>query len=133
MNCGGFNTQWNINGGKCGICGEGFNSEKLFEKGGRLYVGTIVRTFYKNCEMKVTAEITAPHRGYIEFRICNIDNVQGDATFECFEQNILRDKLGNSRFTYSQGKNTYSICPPKNFVCNHCVLQVSLKTGFIIL
>jgi hypothetical protein len=64
MYCGGLQTQWNVNGqlfsyfsidwsefvlnvieGKCGICGEPYDrANKLFEKGGAIYTGKIVKT-----------------------------------------------------------------------------------------
>ena len=33
MFCGGFNTQWLVNKGKCGICGESYSEKKSYEKG----------------------------------------------------------------------------------------------------
>ncbi len=122
--CGGFNTQWITNGGRCGICGEAWNKPKDFEKGGKNYRGTIVATYSKNSPIKAIVEITAGHKGYFEFRICNVDGWEGDATNACFRQNPLKDADGFTRFKYKDGNNTYLLKPPQDFFCKHCVLQV---------
>jgi len=131
MYCGGFNTQWVTNGGRCGICGEAWNKPKEFEKGGKFYRGTIVETFKKNQQMKVVVEITAGHKGYLEFRICNVDGWEGDATNACFRQNPLKDADGKTRFKYIDGFNTYLLYPPKDMTCKHCVFQVRYLLMFL--
>ena len=41
-------------GGKCGICGEPYDRQnKLFEKGGALYTGKIVKTYRQGEEIDV--------------------------------------------------------------------------------
>ena len=47
-------TQWNINKGKCGICGDRWDGPKPrdHEVGGKYYQGTIVET-YKKGEKRV--------------------------------------------------------------------------------
>lgn len=58
MNCGGYNVIIQ-NGLKCGICGEDINVvPKLFEKGGKLYVGEIVQTYAEEQEIKVSVVVS---------------------------------------------------------------------------
>ena len=46
-------------GGKCGICGEAYNSEnKLFEKGGEMYTGKIVKAYNQGQEIDVTVVVS---------------------------------------------------------------------------
>ena len=51
-------------GGKCGICGEPYEkSVKLFEKGGAMYKGTIVKTYRQGqqIDVKVMVSIFRTH------------------------------------------------------------------------
>jgi len=57
MFCGGFNAQWRLNNGKCGICGEDYSAPKKYEKNGELYRGTIVRSYTEAGLMDVTVEV----------------------------------------------------------------------------
>lgn len=57
MNCGGFFVQWKVNAGKCGICGEAWNSPRLLEKGGYNYRGYIVRSYYKNSVINIVVQV----------------------------------------------------------------------------
>ena len=45
-------------GGKCGICGEPYDrAVKLFEKGGRLYLGKIVQTYAQGQQIEVKVKV----------------------------------------------------------------------------
>jgi hypothetical protein len=134
MFCGGKSTQWNQNGGKCSICGENYAKEKRFEKGGDLYRGHIVRSYAKNSKIEVDVELTTNHRGWFEFRLCNIDNMN-EATQECLDRTLLKDASGKSRFDSPsqvegwQGHFKHSLIIPTNFECNHCVFQWKYNVG----
>lgn len=44
-------------------------------------------------------KVTANHLGYFEFRLCNVDNLNGmDATQACLDKTILRDKFNKKQF-----------------------------------
>ena len=45
MFCGGTMHQWDLNGGQCGICGDAWDAEKKYERGGSRYLGKIVRHY----------------------------------------------------------------------------------------
>ena len=49
-------------------------------------------------EIEARVEITAAHMGYMEFRLCANNDVTTEATQECLDQTVLRDRAGNSRF-----------------------------------
>ncbi|CAF0969077.1 unnamed protein product [Brachionus calyciflorus] len=127
MFCGGFETQWKKNKGRCGICGEDWSKPRLFEKGGELYRGISVRTYNQGETIEVKAEITANHQGFMEYRICNVDKMaNGEANQKCLNENLLRDKSGRSRFAVRPGvlgNITSTIVLPKKMVCDHCVIQ----------
>jgi hypothetical protein len=45
-------------GGKCGICGEPYDrSVKLFEKGGKMYIGKIVKTYLQGQQIDVKIKV----------------------------------------------------------------------------
>jgi hypothetical protein len=127
MFCGGTQTLWAVNGGKCGICGEEWNSTKKFEKGGELYLGKIVRTYTQGDSINATVVVTANHYGWFEFRVCNVDGWTSDATQSCLNQTILRYTATNDtrlmvRNYSSPAIISFKLNLPANLTCNHCVL-----------
>lgn len=133
MFCGGFQNQWGANGGQCGICGEDFNADKLWEKGGKNYRGYTVRTYAQGETIDVTVEITANHKGYFEFRLCDVDqaNNDGEATQACLNKNVLKDKYGRIKVPCLNGTGKFpiSLVLPKTLSCKHCVFQWKYNTG----
>jgi hypothetical protein len=118
--------------GRCGICGEDANGPKRFEKGGALYTGISVRNYTRGQVIDVKVYLSANHLGWTEFRICNVDKLQTDATQECLDQTLLKDLDGNSRIPIVA--NVYNFHTqlqlPHNLACNHCVFQVGTFNGF---
>ena len=134
--------------GKCGICGENINSVKQFEKGGALYRGFSVRAYTRGEIIDVKVYLSANHLGWTEFRICNVDNWETDATQgtyfiiyndqplnniefiikECLDQTLLQDLTGNTRIPIQPNVFNFhtQLQLPKNLVCDHCVFQVRL-------
>ena len=133
--------------GKCGICGEDYSAPKLWERGGRNYVGRSVRTYTQGQVIDVYVQVgesnikldkirfiifyfqnqklTAEHLGYFEFRICNVDGWNKEATQECLDQTILKDQAGKSKFYVNLSfKYYYKLVLPAGLKCNHCVFQV---------
>ncbi|CAF0817909.1 unnamed protein product [Brachionus calyciflorus] len=132
MFCGGFNSYAILNKGRCGICGEDYNGEKQFEKGGKYYRGLAVRTYSQGQVIDVTVQITSNHKGFFEFRICNIDNSKTDASQSCLNQNLLRDNFARTRIPVQPGLtgliNT-KIKLPDNLACENCVFQWKYHTA----
>ena len=53
QNCGGTSRQWKKNEGKCGVCGDPWDSERPYEKGGERYYGKIMRTYRQGSAINV--------------------------------------------------------------------------------
>ena len=136
MNCGGKSVQWDQNGGRCGICGENWALPKRYELGGDRYRGYRVRDYSINGKIPVSVYVWTNHRGWFEFRLCNVDNQpSGEADHGCLDQILLSDSNGQTRFdTPSQvegwrGFFNATLDIPRNFVCDHCVLQWKWNVG----
>ena len=46
-------------GGLCGICGEAWDEPKDYERGGKMYLGTIVRTYLRGSVIRVSVMVMA--------------------------------------------------------------------------
>lgn len=130
--CGGFNVQWNTNGGRCGVCGDDFreNTPRSHELGGRFGQGTIVRTYNSGAQLPVNIQITANHRGHFEFKLCNLD--RSNENEACFEQTRLRLTNGADRYwlhTPDPAWFNVVLQIPSGYRCNHCVLQWTYVAG----
>ena len=129
MFCGGVNTQYKENGGKCGICGESYSATKKFEKGGSMYRDLVVAKYSKGDKINVEVELTANHKGYFQFSVCNVDGSKTDATQQCLDKNILTDSNGKQKITIDAGKTgimKFELSLPAGLACKHCVFQVIL-------
>ncbi|CAF1408670.1 unnamed protein product [Adineta ricciae] len=142
MFCGGTYHQWTVNGGKCSICGEAYDlKDKLFDLGGKMYLGKIVRTYTQGATIPVTVVLTANHLGVFEFRVCNIDNDPNqDATQACLNLNLLNVTIETSPTGVDRESTQYpvsrtsatvrlNVTLPSNLVCKHCVFQWKYRTG----
>jgi len=136
MFCGGLQSQWNVHRGKCGICGEAYDKpNKLFEKGGAMYTGKIVKTYNQGQQIDVTVVLTANHKGYFEYRLCNVDSTPDfEATQECLDRGILK-MAGSDSTKYREVGNygsqaiTVRVQLPSGVSCRHCVFQWKYTTG----
>ncbi|XP_030755205.1 uncharacterized protein LOC115881729 [Sitophilus oryzae] len=128
--CGGFTRQWVKNEGKCGVCGDAWDSKKprAHEFGGVYGQGVIVRKYGVGSVMNIRVELTANHFGYFEFALCPDYKA---ATQDCLDQNILKlvkpqDGVEHRgyRFFPKEGNKVYEIKYrlPKR-TCKHCLLQ----------
>lgn len=71
--------------------------------------------------------MTENHKGYFEFRLCNLDNILTEATQECLNKNLLINSYGKNRIYLPKdfkGKMITFLNIPKGFKCDHCVFQV---------
>lgn len=80
--------------------------------------------------MPVSVQITANHKGYFVFNLCNVDaSGENEA---CFNQWPLRLANGADRFPLpSDRAGIYDVMLqlPAGLVCNHCVLQWTYVAG----
>ncbi|KAL1454433.1 hypothetical protein WDU94_010691 [Cyamophila willieti] len=139
--CGGFTNQWQKNGGKCGICGDPWQSQpRPNEAGGKYATGTIVRKYRAGSTFTIRVELTANHRGYFEFRLCPNNNVKVAATQECLDQYVLRrsrltrdadDEYHETRFYPGPENKVYEMKYklPSDLTCTQCVIQWKYIAG----
>ena len=85
-----FKNQWGTNDGKCGICGDPWQGPRENEAGGKYGLGIITRQYKTSSQIPVIVEITAPHKGWFEFRLCKNDNVKTAATQACLDEHLLK-------------------------------------------
>ncbi|GBL98538.1 hypothetical protein AVEN_111648-1 [Araneus ventricosus] len=81
-------TQWNINKGKCGVCGDPYNAPhpRDHEAGG-IYGNGIITGKYKSGQiLEAVVEMTANHNGYLEFKICPNNDITKEAPEECLDK-----------------------------------------------
>lgn len=72
--------------------------------------------------------MTANHRGYFEFRVCNVDPTpNSEATQACLDRTVLKVAgTDSTRFSVDRfGSETITarVQLPAGFTCNHCVFQ----------
>ncbi|XP_063399680.1 uncharacterized protein LOC134684322 [Mytilus trossulus] len=129
--CGGFNTQWAVNGGKCGVCGDPWNEAHDNEAGGK-YANGIVTGHYKSGQtIEVKVQVTATHLGYFEFRLCPVNNPRQPATQACLDRYVLQQPSGQTKFYEPGAIGTYTVhlVLPQGLSCKQCVLQWKWNTG----
>uniref|UniRef100_A0A2C9LE15 Chitin-binding type-4 domain-containing protein n=1 Tax=Biomphalaria glabrata TaxID=6526 RepID=A0A2C9LE15_BIOGL len=85
MNCGGYATQWNKNGGKCGICGDSWSGTRFYERpnGAMVQHKVIPMTYSEGSTMKVTLDITVSHNVVLGLRRSRLTSFHGyDAVYD---------------------------------------------------
>ena len=124
QNCGGFAAQWETNNGKCGVCGDQFNSKNAQHVFPGKYAKGVITKIYKAGDViKVKIDITANHRGWFEFRLGKIE--RHPVTQEKLSHLLHLAEGGTRWYLTSAESKMYSIDLklPKHLTCDHCVLQ----------
>jgi len=138
LNCGGFQNQWEINQGKCGICGDPFQGPHDHEAGG-IYAAKDrpVTKCYSEADhvIDIAVKITAYHKGYFEFRLCENNNMTTDPTLDCFDNGHLLEIAGNpgvTRYDINDVEQLYyrfQLDMPTNVRCSQCIMRWIYNTG----
>jgi len=130
-NCGGFSNQWDVNGGKCGICGDPWQGPKENETPGIYASGTIVATYTEGQEFDVQVRITSNHKGWFEFRLCENNNFDQDKDQTCFDDHLLEYVGGGTRKEIGDGAKifSYRLKLPQAVTCDQCILQWHYNAG----
>ncbi|KAI8441952.1 hypothetical protein MSG28_005624 [Choristoneura fumiferana] len=123
--CGGFTRQWKRNEGKCGVCGDAWDTPvpRAHELGGRFGKGVIVRKYAPQDAITIKVELTANHNGYFEFRVCEEPKT---TTQECLDKNVLKiDGRDGTKYYPREGNKVYEMKYrlPEGLECPHCVMQ----------
>lgn len=128
MNCGGFSRHWEVNSGKCGICGDAFDhpAPRAHELGGTYGQGYIVANYQAGDVVPITVYLSASHLGYWELKICTDPHNNEQ---DCFDQTVeLED--GSTKYYPLQGSGTYTLnYRIPDISCDHCVLQWRYNAG----
>ncbi|XP_077290276.1 uncharacterized protein LOC143914057 [Arctopsyche grandis] len=123
--CGGAGALQN-NGGKCGMCGDNFAmaTPRTHELGGKYGQGVIVKKYQPGSVINVEVRVTANHRGWFEFRICNKDRY-GAESDACFNDILLASPSGEIKHTFEDylGNHYFNLRLPSGLICQHCILQ----------
>jgi len=134
--CGGFTHQYQINGGKCGVCGDAWDlpTPRPHEYGGKFGQGVIVRQYKPGQIVEIGVDLTAHHNGYFEFAVCPDYKT---TTQECLDENILRIvkpqrdvQNEGTRYFPREGNKVYKmVYEMPDIECKHCVLQWRYVAG----
>ncbi|XP_045212254.2 uncharacterized protein LOC123563489 isoform X2 [Mercenaria mercenaria] len=132
--CGGVQVQYELNGGKCGVCGDPWNGPRPNEPPGKYANGIIVRKYSPGEVITVVIELTANHKGWMEFKICPNDDPLKTVTQECLDRYVLPLAETRSRKYHVPNKNGYQklrikLKLPQNVKCKACLFQWMYNAG----
>ena len=126
-----FQVQWKQNGGKCGACGDPWNSRRNHEFGGKYFTARVSRTFQKNYTITVSALTSENLFGWFEFRILPIsitsDNIH-TYNLDKYLLNIANLKTQKYR-VFTSGYHVVPLQLPETLVCKICVFQWTFHAG----
>ncbi|XP_067659103.1 uncharacterized protein [Haliotis asinina] len=137
LNCGGFYRQHEVNDGKCGVCGDPWDSQRDNEAGGRFAKEIIITRHYTSgSDVKMVVEMFAPRWGYFELRLCPVTDSTLPVTQECLDQHPLEIVNGvGTRYPVEgeqrehHGKYELIVRLPAEVTCTHCVIQWKYHAG----
>jgi len=129
--CGGFAVQWETNNGDCGVCGDRADGPFENQTPGRYATGTIVANYQKGQTIDVQVQVTANHKGWFEFKLCENNDVANDKDQACFDKHLLEFEDGSKRVNVSSGlgMKSYRVKLPADVTCDQCILQWHYNTG----
>ncbi|XP_046345904.2 uncharacterized protein LOC124126503 [Haliotis rufescens] len=138
LNCGGKQRQHQMNGGRCGICGDAYDSIiRDNEVGGKYANGIIVRSYRVGSDITATVRLTTYHKGYFEFRLCPDPSTSGYGVQDCLNRFLMPVRMlgsgegGKERFFPGAGNSDYvlQVSLPPGVTCNTCLFQWRYVTG----
>ncbi|EDO39394.1 predicted protein [Nematostella vectensis] len=128
-NCGGIGTQWDKNGGKCGVCGDRYDNPKpTLVYPGKFATGTITGIYKEGQLFELELHITVSHKGWSEFRVGDIG---APPITQAKLNHLLKLEDGTTRWMHPGKIGLYKIMLqlPAGLKCRHCVLQWWWRTG----
>ena len=132
--CGGFHTQWEVNGGRCGVCGDAWDAEvKEHEApGGKYATGTIVREYTTGQTIDISIDITANHMGSFTFKLCRAPSAEQDPSQDCLDEHVLTTSSGEEEWQLpnsSTGVFDLQVELPEGYTCEQCLLQWTYRAA----
>ncbi|CAC5390661.1 unnamed protein product [Mytilus coruscus] len=128
LNCGGYEVQWEQNGGMCGVCGQPFDG--LIVNGAEYKT---VRSYKQGAYVNVTVEVKSNLLGFFEFRLCPRNSSKETLTHDCFERNMLWiEESWSTRYYVGSLGGIYDLHVrlPADISCTNCVIQWKFSTGY---
>ncbi|XP_071454440.1 uncharacterized protein [Hetaerina americana] len=135
LNCGGRWSQFGLNGGRCGPCGDDYSERRprMNENTGVYGRGVVSKTYTSGQEITATVDVTANHGGYFEFRLCPLASKKDIETEECFDRYPLElaDRSGTRFKVPNYGPRNFDVKLrlPRGLRCNQCVLRWQYTAG----
>jgi hypothetical protein len=146
--CGGIAQQYDVYGGKCGVCGDSYGGPWDHEPGGPYATGIIGKTYQQGQIINVTIDITANHMGHFEFRLCENNEPMRKVKQKCFDRNLLLVYNNNEeildelkykaidkhKFKYfvphkANALFFVTLQLPEDITCTQCILQWRYHAG----
>ncbi|KAK3104862.1 hypothetical protein FSP39_011917 [Pinctada imbricata] len=134
LNCGGYENQWIKFDGKCGLCGDPYQQKpRENEAGGKYATGTLTRRYKMGDVITLQADLTANHKGFMEYHLCPLNQSHAPLSFECFKKFPI-PIVDTVNGKYQVGGRENGIITmygklPDGVLCSHCVIQWHYKAG----
>ncbi|XP_050515316.1 uncharacterized protein LOC126890433 isoform X2 [Diabrotica virgifera virgifera] len=128
--CGGAYVQNELNGGKCGVCGDPYTDPhpQKNENTGFYGTGIVVKTYEPGSVIDVEIKITANHLGNFKYSLCELKDFDAPEPNNCFEDLLLED--GSDKYIVNGEDNTvFNKVRLPNLQCERCVLRWTYKAG----
>ncbi|XP_018560922.1 uncharacterized protein LOC108903288 [Anoplophora glabripennis] len=129
--CGGFQVQYEENGGECGPCGDNYADAqpRSNENTGTYGLGIIAGTYTVGSVINVSSTLTANHLGSISYSICVLEDHNAPESEDCFQGLTLAD--GSASFTISSTDFDIvnQVQLPEGLTCERCVLRWHYRCG----
>lgn len=132
LSCGGIKHRWEVNKGKCGVCGDPWDNKPRDNEAGGLYAKEIVSGVYKSgTYLQAIVDVANANGGYFEFRLCPNNNFSSPVKEECLNKGILTLEDGvSTRFDkIHDGMNIVMLKLPDDLTCDQCVLQWKYRSA----
>ncbi|XP_050503956.1 uncharacterized protein LOC126882922 [Diabrotica virgifera virgifera] len=129
--CGGAHVQNELNGGKCGVCGDPYTDPhpQANENTGIYGQGIIAGTYAPGSVIEVLIVLTANHLGNFTYSLCQLEDPNAPEPGEdCFQDLLLEDGSANYRVVESDYILYQKVQLPE-FKCERCVFRWTYKTG----
>lgn len=130
------------NAGKCGVCGDPYDGDRLHETGNLMALNESSRNYFPGSSVDLMVEIVANHGGKFKFEICWRDKLEIKETEECFMPLKLSNAKGASNLDDNNSDHEYNLDPnggtgiytmsvdlPNNKTCEHCILRWHWKSA----
>ncbi|KAJ8976416.1 hypothetical protein NQ317_005336 [Molorchus minor] len=129
--CGGSYVQNEVNGGKCGVCGDAFTDPhpQNNENTGKYGNGIIAAQYESGSVIDVHVKLTANHFGTFTYSLCVLEDSQAPESGEdCFLPLLLEGGSSQYNVTKDEYDITNRVQLPE-IKCERCVLRWHYRAG----